>query len=283
MAITAPARPMSSRIIGRVDLDDERLRAELRTLADFDYNRGYSEYSRGNPGWSNCVLMNDTGDHLDQTFGGYDGLPRRTKWGQRLSYLNEVIDETFHVEHLKWVRLFMCEDGMLIPHRDYLDLPEDEFLRIHIPLETGPRSLHSEADRVYHMNVGEIWFVDGTRIHSAYSFDGRPRIFLTFDFAAGVDFADLFRDRSRYADALEPEIVERLPFDDGQLESILGLGAILHEDNFDNVVEILAKIHFSRDVTCEVVYDWLVEIARRSGDVQLVERALTTKKFFLGE
>ncbi len=227
--------------------------------------------------------MNHSGDHLDRTFGGYQGEPKPTAWAQQLDYLNEVIESTFDQRHLKWVRLFVCEDGMLIPHRDYLDLPEEEFLRIHIPLQTGPRSLHSEENRVYHMNVGEIWYVDGTRIHSAYSYDGRPRIFLTCDFEAAVEFRDLLADPSIYRGDIEPQWVERRPFDDDYRSALFGLAPLLHRDNFDNVVELLSKVHFSRDVTCEVVYDWLIDLATDSGSPELVDRAVALKHFFLGE
>lgn len=274
---------MSSRAIGRIDLDAERLRRDLEKLEHFEFNRGYSDYSRGNPGWSNCVLANHSGDYLDQTFGGYEGESKQTRWGAQLDYLSEVVDTTFDKKHLKWVRLFVCEDGMLIPHRDYLDLPEREFLRIHVPLQTDSRSLHSEQDCVYHMNIGEIWFVDGTRVHSAYSYDGRPRIFLTLDFEAEVDFPELFLDRSDYADDIEPQWVQRLPFDEEYRRALFGLGPLLNHDNFDNIVEILSKVHFTREVTCEVVYDWLIDLATTAGHPELIERAVSMKHFFLGE
>ena len=283
MQQTATVTKMNARAIGRLALDSTRLQPEIETLLTFDYNSGYSEYTRGNPGWSNCVLMNHSGNFQDKVFGGYQGLPQRTKWGAQLDYLNEVIDRTFKKDHLKWVRIFMCEKGMLIPHRDYLEFENEEFTRVHIPLQTGPNSLHAEEDKVYHMRMGEIWFVDGTVIHSAYSYDDQPRIFLTFDFESGVPFEDLFLDPTIYADDVAPEFVTRKPFDAAYEAQLRGLSRLIHEDNFDDIISILSKVHFTRDVTCAIVYDWLIDIARDSGQPALVERARNTKRFFIGE
>jgi hypothetical protein len=276
-------KKMNARAIGRLYLDPARLQPEIDTLLTFDFNSGYSEYTRGNPGWSNCVLMNRTGDFQDRVFGGYEGLPQRTKWAAQLPYLNEVIDTTFKKDHLKWVRIFMCENGMLIPHRDYLEFENEAFTRVHIPLQTGPNSLHSEEEKVYHMRMGEVWFVDGTVIHSAYSYDDQRRIFLTFDFESGVPFKDLFVDPAIYANDVEPKHVARQPFEPAYETQLRGLSRLIHADNFDDIISILAKVHFTRDVTCAVVYDWLIDIARDSGQPALVERAIATKRYFIGE
>jgi hypothetical protein len=80
-----------------------------------------------------------------------------------------------------------------------------------------------------------------------------------------------------------PEFVARAPFTAEYKAQLFGLSKLLHEDNFSDVIAILSKAHFTRDVTCAVVYDWLVDIARENGDEALIARALETKRFFIGE
>ena len=138
-----------SRVIGHVSLDEARLTGDINTLLNFPFNRGYSDYARGNPGWQNCVLMNHSGDPSDIEFGGHDGPPIATSLLEQLPYIQGLLASTWKPEHLLWARIFMCEDGMLIPHRDYLDLPEDEFTRVHIPLQLGEASMHSEMETVF--------------------------------------------------------------------------------------------------------------------------------------
>lgn len=273
---------LHSRVIGRVELDQERLEADISTLLEFPFNRGYSDYARGNPGWQNCVLMNHSGDSSDIVFGGYEGLPRPTPLLEKLPYIQELLATTWKIEHLQWARIFMCEDGMLIPHRDYLDLPEDEFTRAHIPLQLGSASMHSELETVFRMRKGEVWFIDGTVNHSAYSYDGAPRIYLSTDLRAGVPFDELFVDPSIAADDVRPDIVRLPALPDDFDVTIEGLSKILGEDTMQDVVAVLSKVHFNHEVECGEAYDWLIDAASRTGDESLVDKAKQTRAFFLG-
>lgn len=273
---------LHSRIIGRVSLDQERLDADIETLLQFPFNRGYSDYARGNPGWQNCVLMNHTGDPNDIVFGGHDGPPVATPLLEQLPYIQELLAATWKTEHLVWARIFMCEDGMLIPHRDYLDLPEDEFTRVHIPLQLGDASMHSEDGTVFRMRKGEVWFIDGTVNHSAYSYDGAPRIYLSADLRAGVPFEELFVDSATYADDVEPDVVELPALPDDFDVTIEGMSKVLGADTMQDVVAVLSKVHFNHAAPCGQTYEWLIDAAERTGDEALVDQAKQTRKFFLG-
>ena len=273
---------MHSRVIGRVDLDHDRLQADIDTLLGFPFNRGYSDFARGNPGWQNCVLMNDSGDPSDIVFGGHDGPALPTPLLERVPYLAELLGATFDARYLQWVRIFMCEDGMLIPHRDYLDLPEDEFTRVHIPLQLGDSSLHSEEGHVFRMRKGEVWFIDGTVDHAAYSYDGAPRIYLTADLVAGVPFDRLFADPSLAVDGVRPDFVDRPPLPDDFVVALEGMAKVLAEDTIDDVIAVLSKVHFSHRADCGQMYDWLLEAAERSDRPALVEQARDRRSFFLG-
>ena len=269
-------------MIGRIDLDESRLQSDIETLLELPFNRGYSDFARGNPGWQNCVLMNHNGDPTDIVFGGHEGPAIATPHLESLPYLREILTTTFDPKYVQWVRIFMCEDGMLIPHRDYLDLPEDEFTRVHIPLQLGASSMHSERDRVFRMRMGEIWFIDGLVDHAAYSYDGAPRIYLTADLVAGVPFDQLFVDPSTAVDDVRPEFVELPPLPDDFDVAIEGMAKVLAPDTIDDVIAVLSKVHFSHRAQCADMYEWLIDAAHQSGRPELVEQAEAKRSFFLG-
>ncbi len=54
---------MNAGCLGRVtQIDQSRLSEELQIVdTEFPFNVSYNRYARGNPGWKNCVLRNDTG------------------------------------------------------------------------------------------------------------------------------------------------------------------------------------------------------------------------------
>ncbi len=270
-----------SRVIGSVTLDETRLAQDISTMLSFPFNQGYSDYARGNPGWQNCVLMNHTGDPGDIAFGDH-GAPKATPLLERLPYLKELLLATYDMEHLVWARIFMCHDGMLIPHRDYLDLPQDEFTRVHIPLQLGSASLHSEEGSVFRMRKGEIWFIDGTVNHAAYSYDGAPRIYLTADLRAGVPFDQLFNDPNTATNDVRPDFVDRPPLPESFAVTLDGMAAVLGPDNIEDVMSVLSKVHFHHDARCGDMYAWLIEVADRSGKPELIDLATEKRKFFLG-
>lgn len=277
-----PVFGLHSRVIGQVALDQKQLDAEIETLLGFEFNQGYSSYATGNPGWRNCVLRNETGSASDIVFGGYDGPSAATPLLEQLPYLAELITATFNPEALRWARIFLCEQGMLIPHRDYLDLPEDEFTRVHIPLRLGRSSLHSEGDHVFRMRQGEIWFIDGTVAHAAYSYDGAPRIYLSCDFVAGVPFQELIRDKDAIKDNVVPDLLSLPPLPDDFEASLESMAGLLAADNVDDVVSILSKVHFSHKTNCAASYDWLMQMAKSTGQEELVALAAAKREFFLG-
>lgn len=273
---------LHARALGRVDLDAERLARDIESIVQLPLNGGYSEYSRGNPGWNNVVLMNETGDPTDQVFGGHGGLPQPTPHLMVLPYVREVLESTFALEHLLWARLFICENGMLIPHRDYLDLPEDEFTRVHLALTVGPHSFHSENEVVFRMRQGEIWFIDGTVNHAASSYGDGQRVYLSCDFRPDVAFSSLVPDHFDVHGELVPDIVVRpeLPDDfDDQLKSLVSL---TDEHNIDELIGLLSRVHFAHQTSCGQVYDWIDFAAQAVGNNALSVAALERRQYFLG-
>jgi|SRR5450631_2542340 len=201
-----------------------------------------------------------------------------SKVRRKLAYIDRQIEHTFKLEHIQLVRVFAARRGGYIrPHRDFAgsSLPWN---RVHIPIQTNDACLSSEDDVVYHMGIGEIWLFDGSRPHSGIALSETMRLHLIIDFVPHVPVPELFRDRRGYQSIPLCRVVERPPFTAGDLATIHRLSEIVTEANFSRVADVLGTIHFEKRVSCAAMYDWLIEIARQSGDSGLIERAEELKR-----
>lgn len=269
---------MNSQIVGLINFEPKALQKELNKILQLEFNTTYLDYVFG--GWKNCVLWNGTGSHQDTTLKEYEGYSQPTELAKNLDYVNSIISNNFNLEFLKWLRVFVCQKGVLLPHRDYLEMKKG-FTRLHAPLQTDLTCLHSEEDDVFHMRVGEIWFLDATKIHSACSLKYTARVSLCFDFVPEVAFEKLIKGYTNYTKSFLPEpcTIEREPLNEKDLKTIFALGNTVNEDNFDQILESLAKVHFIKQANAIAMYDWLVQITRISGNIKLMEKALLTKEF----
>lgn len=272
---------MRSRPIGRVEFDKLRLKKDLETIDSFEMSPAYSHYARGD--WTTCMLVNRSGnknDGLSEEFEGH-GVP--TEYGRRLPYTLETIQRLFKTEHLKSARIFSAANGFIQPHRDYLEFRKG-FTRIHLALQTNDRAMNSEQRTVYRMRLGEIWFLDGRVTHSGGSFSNQKRLHLVLDFDPDIAIKDLFRNPSDYQPGLVPALIRRRPISKQEWDSLLtSLGTILTDLNYSDIFELIAKLHFDRDLDCEVTYDAMIRIASQSGNHKLVERANSEQRYFLGD
>lgn len=271
---------MHSHPIGRVAFDAERLIKEIEVIKGFEMSGAYSEYAKGE--WNTCMLLNRSGDKDDSFSAEYEGHAVLTEYGRRLPYLNEVIRRLFKLDLLKSARIFSARKGFIIPHRDYLEFKKG-FTRVHVVLRTNDMAMNSEGSTVYRMREGEIWFLDGRHAHSGGSFADERRLHLVLDFDPEVPIKDLFNNPADYRPGLTPYLVKRQPISEQERESLISsLGGFLTDVNYDSVFEFVAKIHFDREMDCAATYDVMTEIASRSGDRRLVERADAEKRYFLG-
>lgn len=272
---------MKSRILGKIGLDSSLLIPELTKILDFQSKDQYSEYTFGT--WRSYVLANESGDGSDTSFRGYEGRLQRTALGRDLPYLGQVIEETFETDRLKWARIFLVHNGLLISHRDFVEF-EEPFVRLNIPLATDPSCLHSEEDLVFHMRRGEVWFLDARTVHSACSLFDFRRLSLCLDFSDdGRPLEEWLRPPYRNDGALSPHLVERQALTEKDRQILLALGELLTQENFRDLVGVLGKVHFYRQAHAADAFDWLVEMARRSRDPELVEKALAFKRFCIEE
>lgn len=268
-------RAMKSRIIGLAQLEDDRLREDVAVIDQFAARDDYSEYSFGL--WRSFVLANGSGDKDDVMFRGYEGSPLPTDLGRKVPYVLSRVDEIFHTENLKWVRLFTVQNGIIISHRDFVEFSEP-FIRVHIPIHTDLTCLHSEEDAVFHMRKGEVWYLDASTVHSACSLSGFKRISLCLDFVnTGAPLESLLkRPPTRLPEALR---VSRTPLDDDFLQSLYAFGGVVDALNFRDVAGFLAKVHFYRQAHAASCFDWMIDICTNSGNPDLLQKATAFKRF----
>jgi hypothetical protein len=199
---------------------------------------------------------------------------------EQAAYLDRQIESTFRSEHIALVRVFAARHGGYIrPHRDFTG--SDPWTRFHIPLQTNEGCLTSQDEVVYRMGVGEIWFFDGSRPHSGICFSKEVRLHLIIDFAPGFQAPELFRDPKRCQPVPLHEHIPRPRLTEDQLAAIYRLSEIATKNNFMSLADVLGTIHFEKQVSCAAMYDWLVEIGRRSSDPGLIEYGEKLKEIYL--
>jgi putative nonproteinogenic amino acid hydroxylase len=267
---------MKSRIIGRLDLDVAQTRKDVDRILASNTTSTYAGYSFGT--WNIYVLWNASGNASDSTIKEFAGEGRFTDLGLQTSYIASVIKDNFRTDRLKWVRAFLLKNGNVVPHRDYLEFKKP-LARIHLALFTNDGSLHSEDDEVFRMRDGEIWYLAADKVHSAATLDDFPRtvICMEFDLAPGEDPEAVFLNGPGVA-SVDPCTVHREPLTGTELEAIYRLGNILNEQNYSDVVRLLSKVHFYKRAAAGDLFDWMVEIARRSGNAGLIGRAIEFKR-----
>lgn len=271
---------MQARLVGFVDLARFLTPAEVDTILGFPFHDNYSRFVFGS--WRNCVLWNGSGADGDCDLHEYEGTARPTALGGQLPGVQAILRTCFEMEHVKWVRVFVQDHGVLLPHVDFIGM-QDGFTRLHLPLRTEPRCMHSEVDEVYHMRAGEVWYVEAARVHSAANLSGMSRVSLCFDFTPGVPIEALVRPPFREAGArIAPHMVELPPLDDQERQAMHALARTLDHENFREVVARLIRIHFEKRAPAAAMFDWLSELATASGDPALVQRAREIHQLALG-
>lgn len=89
-----------------------------------------------------------------------------------------------------------------------------------------------------------------------------------------------FKQHSFYQPDIEPEIITRPEIDKNFENAIYGLSGLICIDNFVDIVKLLSKIHFYRNVPASALFEWLSVISKATPD--LTERVTNFKEFVLG-
>ncbi|NEO76037.1 aspartyl/asparaginyl beta-hydroxylase domain-containing protein [Moorena sp. SIO4G3] len=265
-------------------IDFNLVEKELDLLKTFPICTGYSGYQVGC--WQKFPLLNSQGNAQDGRYYSYEGSPKITEIGDKLAYLTSLVTDIFCLEFLKVADIFEMKSGsFLFPHRDALDNQEDfktNFVRLHIPLKTSNGCFNSCGKHVYHLGPGEIWFHNGYAVHSAANFSPESRFHLVVAFPPGVPVDALFKDKSVTMLGKETISIDREPLTEADISGIYSLSSIINEYNFKEIVAVLGKLHFSKQVSSSLTYKWLQEITTATGNPKLIHKSKLVKEFFVG-
>lgn len=275
---------MTSRILGRVALDDERLSKDLDRLELMPIPREpYQVFTTGK--WLNLNLWNATGDHTDGFWYGHEQRAGRpTELLDELPYLKRLVTSTFNTDLLTMVRGRNVSEFSIIPHRDFIEAgPADRFFRVLLFLEDNGHAVNSDEHRVFRMRKGEVWFLDAALVHAGMNMSPRSRWSLCLDFKAGPGFApgDVFASPDDHRPDLAPLLVERAPAALGLPERLLALSEIVSRHNIKDMAFMLGRVHFQQEWPVAASWDWLIDITRASGDPSLLGVAERARRYFV--
>jgi hypothetical protein len=93
---------------------------------------------------------------------------------------------------------------------------------------------------------------------------------------------DIFVSKDDYYPNISPFIVPREDVEENfETELVRSLSKVISRYNFRDIVFLLSKIHFYKNVPISSCYDLLIEIARASGDTAIYEKAKLLRKFLI--
>lgn len=265
---------MHSKILSSAG-DVSRFSDDIQIILGFTQeNQNYSEFRIGD--WKSYVLRNTSGLDDDGLVSESSQPLKVTPRGAGLHAINQWIDSHFEIKNLRLVRVHSMGDGVLIPHKDFLefDAHANQWLRLHLPIKTNDRCLHSEEGEVFHMRQGEVWRLDAAQLHSATNDSDERRLNLCLDFDIGGDpIESVFKTPMSPTDLPKPQMVARQALDDSFMTGLMGLSRCINERNYRDIVGLLSKVHFYRDASLSMFFDWLIEVCRRSGSTALIEKS----------
>lgn len=260
----------ASGMLGRLPSDPARIAMDLAAVEPHGFVDSYGEFVCGS--WRTCMLFNATGDGRDADIRDYPGAAQLTEQGQKLPYFTELIASHFDLDRLRFARLTrLAPDSVVVPHRDYLEL-RSQLVRIHVPVRSTAEAYASEGETVYRMGVGEVWFLDATRVHSIANFSPHNRIHLLLDFAASDPSSVLRQPPAGPVTMPAASIVPRRALRAGEREALTALAGVVDPVNFMDVLAILIKRYFLTRMDVLDVFGWMREIAAGSGDPDVLDR-----------
>ncbi|HEY4143704.1 aspartyl/asparaginyl beta-hydroxylase domain-containing protein [Pinirhizobacter sp.] len=274
---------MSSRIIANIDFKDFDFTSAIQCLGDIPFQlEEYDEFGQGQ--WSNISLYNESGLASDTQYRNAKSC-RSTPHCLKVPEIISFIEENFDTPALRMVRARNLVDGMVIPHRDFVELDEGQrYLRVFVPLEDNLESFHSDDSGVFRMRRGEVWMLDASQVHAAINFGRHSRMFLCLDFAFDRPFhaSDIFSPGAGVFSPGDPLYIQRSAITQQEIDQLISsVAGIINPDTFRDVLFALSKVHFRHDVEAGACYDWIEKAARRSLQLDIVEKTNALRRYLV--
>ena len=276
---------MTSCIIGKIGVGGLDFSADIEYLNALPKQaEEYDEFAQGY--WKNVSLVNSTGDASDSMYVN-SGRAFGTEHFRKCPAIEEFVRNVFDFEALRMVRARNLVDGLVVPHKDFVELDsEKNYFRVFVPIERNDGSFHSDVGGVFNMKPGDVWFLDASIIHSAVNFSVNSRMFICLDFVFDGDFSpsDIFREGAGVVTGGEVDYIDRKALSDREVcEIIDSVSMILNRDTFKDVLFMLSKYHFKRDIGVGDCFDWLQEAAKRAGDELVIRKAASLRRYLIEE
>ncbi|WP_413205319.1 aspartyl/asparaginyl beta-hydroxylase domain-containing protein [Rhodospirillum sp. A1_3_36] len=272
---------MSSRMLGKIDLSKFDLASEIEYLNDLPKeNEEYDEFAQGY--WKNISLINSSGISSDSQYRNADHA-RPTSYLGKCPEIQRLIETCFRPDHLRMVRARNLIAGMVVPHRDFVELdPKRQYFRIFVSLEQNGDAFHSDPSGVFQMRAGELWYLDAGVDHAAVNFSSKSRQFLCFDFVFDGPFDDLdiLKPEAPFTPEVDPLYIERGSMSPSEKDDVVAaLSSLLSRQTFKDLLFATSKYHFNRDVGICECYDWLIAAAERIADTAIKDKAVQLRRY----
>lgn len=274
---------MASQILGTINTQNYNFSADIEQLnAITKTPEEYDEFGQGY--WKNLSLYNASGEANDTQYRNTDRcIP--TEYAKRCPMIQRFISDNFRFNHLKMIRARNLVDGMVIPHRDFVELDKSiTYFRVFIALEHNKESFHSDDCGVFQMMPGEAWFLDAGINHAAINFGNKSRMFLCLDFMFEGDFnpADIFADKDSLLPSRKKFHIDRKPLEsDEALNIITSTSALLDRHTFKDLVFTLSKFHFTYNISVACCYDWIVSAAEMAKNPEVARKARSLRRYLI--
>lgn len=274
---------MASKIIGKIKVDDYDLEKDIKYLNSITKQpEEYDEFGQGY--WKNLSLYNASGDASDTQYRNTDKcLP--TEYATQCPSIQKLVQQNFKLDNLKMIRARSLVDGLVIPHRDFVELDKKiTYFRVFVALENNEEAFHSDEHGVFQMKTGEVWFLDAGISHAAVNFGLKSRMFLCLDFMyeGEFEYTDIFIDPSVLEEYRSSFYISREPFINSQKEEVISATSkILDRFTFKDVVFALSKYHFIYDLPVSSCYDWIISAAEHKNNIEIIKKAKSLRKYLI--
>lgn len=274
---------MSSSILGKIDISDYCIEDEINYLNNiYKIPEEYDEFAQGY--WKNISLFNASGNPDDSQYR-YTESAVPTKHANNCPEIKRLINDVFDTSNIKMVRARNLIDGLVIPHKDFVELDNNiKHLRIFIPLESNIYAYHSDESGVFQMQRGEIWYLDANINHAAVNFSSESRMCICVDFMYGSDLDEnnTFFDKFKKKAGRNSYLIDRKEIDNKEIDTIIySVSTILNKQTFKDIIFALSKFHFIYNIPIASCYEWIIKAAEISEDYAVRSKAINLRRYLL--